>query len=236
MNKSEYNILIVEDETIAIQYLKLILTNLGYTNIYEARSTEEAIKTVKNKNIDLTFMDININGAQDGITCAHLINKQYSIPIIFTSAYNDSQTFIDASDTNIFGYLVKPFEMHDVEATLIVALKRIKNDSNKNINLNMKDDILIKLGEKQILNISKNSFYINNQYIELTKKELDILSILAKNLNHNTTIETLKEKVWDNKNISNSTIRDTISRLRKKAPNLNIQSISGIGYVLKVAR
>ncbi|MGJ0494266.1 helix-turn-helix domain-containing protein [Aliarcobacter cryaerophilus] len=60
----------------------------------------------------------------------------------------------------------------------------------------------------------------------LTKKELEVLDILCKNINKNISYEYLKD-------ISDSTVRDVVSRLKKKLDNINIENISNFGYVLK---
>ena len=67
----------------------------------------------------------------------------------------------------------------------------------------------------------------------LTKKELEVLDILCKNINKHISYEYLKDIVWINKNISDSTVRDVVSRLKKKLDNINIENISNFGYVLK---
>ena len=72
-------------------------------------------------------MDINIDGAVDGIQCSIFLNNEYFLPIIFTTSYADSTTIIEASDTNIFGYLIKPFTPNNLEVTLKITFKRAKN-------------------------------------------------------------------------------------------------------------
>ena len=67
----------------------------------------------------------------------------------------------------------------------------------------------------------------------LTKKELEVLDILCKNINKNISYEYLKDIVWINKHISDSTVRDVVSRLKKKLDDINIENISNFGYVLK---
>ena len=231
MKKSELNILIVEDEIIASQYLLKILESLGFVNIFEASSFDEALAIVKTNKINLVFMDININGSIDGINSARLLNKEYFLPIIFTTAYADSQTINEATDTNIFGYLIKPFEKNQVESTLSITLKRINISFEKN---SLLGNSIINLGENQKYNLETKTFYINNKAINLTKKENDTLYILCKNLNQNISYEFLLEYVWEEKNISNSTIRDTVSRLKRKTPDLNIETIINFGYILKI--
>jgi len=232
MSKEKYNILIVEDEIYSIHYLRHILEALGYKNIYEATSNDEALNIVNSHNINIVFMDININGSVDGITCANNLNEKYFLPIIFTTAYGDSDTITDASDTNIFGFLVKPFEKNDVEASLSVANKIIKNTHNNNQTV-LNTDNVINLGNNQIYNVSKKTLSINNNPTNLTKKELTFLHLLCENIDYYVSYETLKMNIWNNKDVSNSTIRDTLLRLRKKAPLLKIENVSNYGYILK---
>lgn len=235
MRNKKLNILVVEDEVIASEYLLNILESLNFKNTFSATSMSEALEIVKNNLIDLVFMDINISGSTDGIKCAKVLNEHYFLPIIFTTAYGDSQSILEASDTNIFGYIIKPFEKNDIEAALSIALKRIKPliKNNKTI-INLEN--IVEFGNSQKYNLLTQTFYINNIPINLTKKETDILHILCKNLNQNISYETLKEEIWNNKDISNSTIRDTISRLKKKANDLNIETIINYGYILKISR
>lgn len=224
------NILIVEDEIVSSCYLIDILESLGYKNTYDCTNTQDAVNIIKENKIDLVFMDINIKGNTDGIECAKILNKEYTLPIIFTTAYTDSSTVLEASETNIYGYLIKPFEKADVKISLMLAIKKIQNNKPEII---QKSNTIIDLGNEQKYNLTNKTFTINNKTVDLTKKELDLLNIFCKNINHNISYDTLKDKVWENPNISNSTIRDTISRLKRKTPNLNIKNIMNFGYVLK---
>jgi DNA-binding response OmpR family regulator len=226
----EKNILIVEDEIISTEYLKDILNELGYNNIYEATDATKAVEITNNHNIDIAFMDININGAIDGIECAKMINKNQPIAIIFTSAYGDSETIKEASKTNTYGFVIKPFDIKDIETTLTITLSRIENIQKTETK---KDKDIVHLNDNQKYNLSTNTLTIDETIINLTKKESDILYELSNNLNQNISYEILKSTVWNNKDISYSTIRDTVSRLKKKAPKLNINTIIDYGYILK---
>ena len=232
MKNKNLNILIVEDEVISAEYLKDILESFNISNIYDTSNMDNALDIVKKYKIDIVFMDINIDGSTDGITCAKILNEHYFLPIIFTTAYGDSATIAEASDTNIFGYLIKPFEANEVEASLTTALKTIETITNNTKPINKSNENIIELGMGQKYNLLCKTFYINNIAINLTNNELNILNILCNNLDTNISYEVLKEKIWNNKDISNSTIRDTISRLKKKTPNLNITNIISFGYIL----
>lgn len=226
-------IIIVEDEIISKKYLELILKNLGYKNIYTANSSIEAISICKKEKIDLAFMDIDLDGPEDGIHCAMKLNYEYFLPIIYTTGYNDSSTINEVLDTNVFAYVLKPFEQSHIECALLTTFKRIKIERNKIYQLNNDiNDTIIDLGQGQLFNLSKNIFFDNNKYINLTKIELELLKVLIKNINGNTSFEILRQSIWKNKKVGNSAIRDVMSRLRKKAPNLNLHTISGLGYTL----
>jgi len=141
---------------------------------------------------------------------------------------------IEASETNVFGYLIKPFEKNEVQISLMIALKRIVQlNKNKVSKENKNIENIVILNNNQKYDLKSKTFYINNNVISLTKKENEILFLLCKNLNQNISYDTLIEYVWENKNISNSTIRDTISRLKRKIPSLEIETIINFGYILK---
>lgn len=231
-----YNILIVEDQFVATQYLRDILysTNLISTkNIFTSTNSNDAIEIVKEQSIDIVFMDINIKGATDGITCAKIINQHYPIPVIFTTAYNDLQTIQEASESNLHGYITKPFKAGNVESTLLITLKLIRSDSysmKKTPSYNTKETVCI---DEYTYNLHTHSLIKGDVPIKLTKKELQLIDIFFLNINQNISYETFKEKIWNNQDISNSTLRDTVSKLKRKIPELHLQNINGYGYLLK---
>lgn len=234
MKHINLSILIVEDEIFGVKYLSGILKKLGIETLFEANNANKALEIANNKHIDIAFMDININGSIDGIKCANLLNDKYFIPIIYTTAYADSNTIKEASDSNLFSYLVKPFEPHDVEAALQVTLKLMQTNKIGNTQ-NDKDDEIINLGNEQVYNLKTKIFSIKNKSITLTKKEMELIEFFCNNVNQSISYEILKENVWNNLEISNSTIRDTISRLKKKAPNILLENIINFGYILKLS-
>ncbi|MFA7083281.1 MAG: response regulator [Arcobacteraceae bacterium] len=233
----EFSILIVEDEFIALEYLTQILLSFRAKNIFKASSAKEALEIAKNNSIDLAFMDINIKGNIDGIECASLLNKEYFLPIIFTTAYGDTNTINEAKEENIFGYLVKPFQLNDVEASLHVALTTIKRIKELTKTNEIAKTLIktINLGKNYIYHLESKTLTLCNIPINLTKKELEVLDVLCQSINNNISYTYIKEIIWSDKNISDSTIRDIISRLKKKMPHVHIENIANYGYVLKQA-
>ena len=235
MKIKDYTILIVEDEFIATEYLSQILHSFDIDIIFKASSSDEALDIVKNNHIDLVFMDINIQGAIDGIRCASLLNNEYFLPIIFTTAYADTNTINEANEENIFGYLVKPFQASNVEATLNVAISNLKRlEKLTNLNSHTKDlNKSLDLANGYIYSLETKTLSLKNTPINLTKKELEVFDILCRNINNNISYAYIKELVWSDKDITDSTIRDVISRIKKKIPHIDIENISNYGYILK---
>lgn len=110
------NVLIVEDEKIAFEKLKVLLQRIEpQVNILgNARSVEEGLKMIEEaKKIDLAFFDIQI---QDGLSFSILEQMSKSFPVIFTTAYDDYA--IRAFDHHSIAYLLKPIQKQSLEKAL----------------------------------------------------------------------------------------------------------------------
>lgn len=231
MINKKYDILIVEDEFITAKFIKDVLLALNHNVVDIVSYANDAVDIVKKNNIDLIFMDININGAIDGIMCASMINQIKFIPIIYMTAYGDSATIQEARDTNLYGYLIKPFDEHDLEASLNVALTIISHTSK--IVDTKRASTNISLAKDYLYSFETKTLTISGSVVEFTRKEMLLFHLLCLNINQNISYDLLLEYVWDSKEVTHSTIRDTLSRVRKKTPLLNIENIVGLGYCLK---
>jgi len=232
------NILIVEDEFLALEYLKDILSRLGFENILESKNGNDAISLCKNNEIDIIFMDINISGNLDGITCAREINQNKNIPIIYTTAYVDDETILEANTTNIFGYIMKPFNLKDVQSILLTAntfMTKQKQQDNKYKKLlgNKDTKNIVLLQNNYSYNFITQTMKYYENSIHLTKREVLIIELFCNNINEIVHYDLLKENIWQNENIASSTIRDAVSRLKKKLIYLDIKNIVNVGYKLE---
>lgn len=117
-------LLIVEDEMIIAEDMAESLRRLGYEVPAVVPSGELAIAKAADIKPDLVLMDINLQGDMDGIETATRIRADFQIPVIFLTAYADSQTLERAKEAEPFGYLLKPFEDRDLQTTIEIAVKR----------------------------------------------------------------------------------------------------------------
>ncbi len=120
-------ILIVEDELVVAEDIQKILKDYGYIVPKIISTGEETIQYVKKNQPDLILMDIMLRTKLNGIEVAKEISN-LNIPIIYITAYSDSDFIKQAKLTEPFGYLLKPFRERELMATIEMALCKHKMD------------------------------------------------------------------------------------------------------------
>jgi two-component system, response regulator PdtaR len=115
-------LLVVEDEFITSADLQGVLIDMGYDVPAVVDSGEDAILQAGNLRPDAILMDITLRGKLTGIEAAGVIHKQYAIPIIFLTAHSDDPTFQEAIRSEPFGFIIKPYEPHNLRTAIEMAL------------------------------------------------------------------------------------------------------------------
>ena len=109
-------ILVVEDDGLIALYLTELMEKTGY-HVGSASSGEMAIGSLKESPVpDLILMDIGLAGSLDGIETLREIRKQFSIPVIFITAYTSPAILERIREVRPDGYIVKPFMDNDLLA------------------------------------------------------------------------------------------------------------------------
>jgi PAS domain S-box-containing protein len=117
-------ILIVEDEIIVAWDIKENLEKSGHTVVNLALSGAEAIRSATTDKPDLVLMDIHLAGDMDGIAAGDEIYHRLKIPVVYLTAHADEFTLDRATQTDPFGYIVKPFQSQSLQTTIKIALQR----------------------------------------------------------------------------------------------------------------
>ncbi len=133
-------IIIVEDEWIIAADLEDRLSQMGYTVQGKAASGNKALALVAQHHPDLVLMDIRLKGSMDGIQTANIIRKKHHIPIVFLTAFSDTQLLERAKKTEPMGYLLKPVRSRELSTTIEVALHKSKMKQQAEQNRNMLED------------------------------------------------------------------------------------------------
>ncbi|MGC9512376.1 MAG: PAS domain S-box protein [Fidelibacterota bacterium] len=178
-------ILIVEDERIIAEDLRVTLESFGYEVIDIISSGENAIKKAGETLPDLILMDMVLEGEMRGSEAAEIIHRKYDTPIIFLTAYADENTLNMAKASEPYGYLIKPFEERELQATIEMFFYKIDLEQKlESSELRLRslfekahDGIIIIDEHKRILEINEVAIHISGySRDELLKKEYqDIL-------------------------------------------------------------
>jgi two-component system, response regulator PdtaR len=118
----QVNIMIVEDESIVALDLSMRLQKEGYEIVGIAGSSDDAIALFMEQKPDLVLMDINIRGNKDGIETAAAIKKIQEVPLIFLTAFSQSEYINRAKTVNPSAYLVKPFNNDSLHTSIQIAI------------------------------------------------------------------------------------------------------------------
>ncbi len=124
MNKTK--ILVVEDESIVARDIRNMLLGLGYEVTAVVAGAKTAIQKAEETRPDLVLMDVMLHGKVTGVEAAEHIYTQFSIPVVYLTAYADSSTVQRAKKTEPFGYIIKPFEERELQTTIEIALYKYK--------------------------------------------------------------------------------------------------------------
>lgn len=226
-------IIIVEDEEHIIELLKFNLEKEGY-EISVAMDGIEALRKIDLESPDLILLDLMLPEI-DGLEILKRVKMNSStkhIPIIMVTAKGEEIDKVIGLEFGADDYISKPFGIRELIARVKAVLRRTKDINNKNNN-----DIYI-VGDISI-NIEKHEVIKNNEKIDLTLKEFELLKILANNRGKVLSRDYLLNEVWGYDYFGETRTVDVhIRHLRKKIgedeKNIKyIETIRGIGYKLK---
>lgn len=126
------HILIVEDQPALYERLRRTLVKQRFTVDDYTKSYDEAIQRIKNNTPDVVLLDIDLQGKKDGLDLGKILQKEYKIPFIYVTEFNDDMTFLKGLNTNHENYIVKTkprLNIEDVTRAIHTVLhKKQEND------------------------------------------------------------------------------------------------------------
>lgn len=212
-------ILLVEDDEIAASLLHDFLTDCGFV-VDVVFTVTDGISHIKQNGYSLVILDLNLPD-YSGLELLKTIKNHISLPIIITSAYGDTQTKVKAFKYGASDYMVKPIDLEELEVRIWSLLGRyseIKTNEDKNI-----------------FEIKNNYIVFNNNQLELTTIEFEILSILIKHKNQTISRQDLASSL--SKISSERSLDHHIKNIRKKIKDDGknskyLKTEYGVGYKL----
>lgn len=209
-------ILLLEDELMLNQAICEYLKNSGHLvdAFVDGKAAYEHVSNL----YDLLILDINVPN-KSGFEILSLLNEEENfIPTIFISALNDMEDISKAYELGCKEYLKKPFHLGELGIKINQIIKNKSNTSH------------IKFSKNYSYSKTQKILYFNQQAQNLTKKQLQIIHVLALNINMIVDFDTFRAHVWDNADIDMPTIRAEIARLKKILKEDFIKNIRGLGY------
>ncbi|WHY55399.1 response regulator transcription factor [Peribacillus simplex] len=230
-------ILVVDDEQSIVTLLQYNLEQAGYS-VITALDGEQGLEAAVDIRPDLVVLDLMLP-KMDGLeVCKQLRQQKINIPILMLTAKDDEFDKVLGLELGADDYLTKPFSPREVVARIKAILRRSQLQSNGSESSQDQEDGLLKLGELKVFPERYEAFF-DEQQLELTPKEFELLLYLAKNKGRVLTRDQLLSAVWNYDFAGDSRIVDVhISHLREKIEKdtkkpLYIKTIRGLGYKLE---
>jgi two-component system response regulator CssR len=217
----KYTIALVEDEEDLNKLIQTYLKKAGY-EVIPFYNGKDALNNINTK-VHLWILDIMLPNNISGYDIIKEIRKNNEMmPVIFTSARDKDLDKIIGLELGSDDYITKPYSPKELVLRVNNIIKRVySNELNK-----------IKYNDYTI-NLEKRMVLLNNKEIILTTLEFDLLNMFLQNKGKSFSRDEILSKVWgENYYGTDRVVDDLIRRLRKKMPDLNINTIYGYGYRL----
>ena len=220
------SVLIADDDIAICEALERSLRFEGF-KVRSALNGEIAIEEIEKDLPDILILDINMPEV-DGIQVTkYLRSLDIDIPICILSARDEVSDRVSGLEAGADDYVVKPFSFDELLARIHALLRRRSVDDSK----------ILSVGELIVDPLRRSAEYYGRS-LDLTKKEFDLLHVLANNLSLVMSREQLLNKVWGyDFDVDTNVVDVFIGYLRKKL-EINgqeriIETVRGVGFVLK---
>ena len=221
----------MDDEADIRDILQFNLENHGF-NIETAASAEEALEMLSDRH-KLILLDVMMGGMSGFQMAEHLRNAGNEVPIIFLTAKDRQDDLLTGFASGADDYISKPFSIQEVVARVTAVLKRseVREAAAKTVSAEV-----IVLGKVSI-NTQKKTVEIAGETVAFSKKEFEILKLLASNQGQIFSREDLINELWqDAPYVLDRTVDVHIARIRAKLGVCKsyLTNRSGYGYTFNV--
>lgn len=219
-------ILVIDDEEDLVMIIKDTLEINGY-NVLTAYNGFNGIE-MSRKKPDLIILDIMMPDI-DGFSVCNLIRDNVDCPILFLSAKDSEKDKIKGLAIGGDDYITKPFSLKELIFRVKAHLRREKRKSKK------EDDTLLNFKNLDI-DLKGLNVRVNDENINLTKKEFEIVELLALNAGQVFSKDQIYDKVWGYDGLGDTfTVTEHIKNIRSKISSLDkenkyIETVWGLGY------
>ena len=221
------NILIIEDEYSLADAISESLKNEKFNVIIKANG-EQGEDEALTENYDLILLDVMLPGKNGFEILRYLRNQKIKTPIIMLTAKSETDDKLNGLEHGADDYITKPFAMRELIARIKAVLKRTNNIENTDY---------LEYGDL-VLDLKNAKLMCNNNEIQISGKELELLEQLLINKNQISSRESLAERIWGYESDSEyNNVEVYITFVRRKLKlidsKVTIKAIRGVGYKLE---
>lgn len=199
------DILVIEDDPSVRTLVKAVLEHNG-KSVSTADTATEGEESAVEGSFDMIILDLGLPDGDGYEVCKNIRSKNITTPVLILSGEQDTDVKVKCLKVGADDYLTKPFNTEELIARMDAIKRRSEASGQQQLTC----------GELKV-DLLKREFQINNEHVQLTNNEFNLLVYFLKNKNRVITQEELAEKVWDiHFDTQTNYINVYISYLRKK--------------------
>ena len=219
-------ILVVEDDSKIARLLELELKHAGYA-VMVATDGRTGLERALADEVDLVLLDVMLPQMSGLEVVRRLKEERPLLPVLMVTARGDRYDKVSGLDLGADDYITKPFEIEEVLARIRAFLRMrqlVRQDHSEQV---LTYDTLT-------VDVNRHEVYCDGKKVELTRREFDLLVFFLENPERVLTRDQLVEHVWGFDYYGDTNVVDVYVRyVRKKLTGSWIQTVRGVGYMLK---
>lgn len=217
-------ILVIDDEPSIVNLVQAYLKPEGY-EVFTATDGNAGLKAARAFKPDLVILDVMLPG-MDGLELLSRLRRESDVYVIMLTARTEETDKVVGLSIGADDYVTKPFSPRELVARVKAAMRRIQTGSGQGVDGGVLAfrHVRIDVGARQVT--------VDDQPIELTANEFDLLRALAENRGRVLSREQLLEKVWGGEYFGEMRVVDVhLGHVRQKLGNPDfIATVRGVGY------
>ncbi|NWF69659.1 MAG: response regulator transcription factor [Chloroflexi bacterium] len=231
MRANKSRVLIVEDDQSISKLMSDYLTKHGY-EVTAFPDGPEALEHIRTRGLPhIALIDLALP-TMHGFDLSNKLKSMADVPIIFVTSSSDTETIVQGLKKYAEDFIVKPFELRELEARIQVVLARMPS-------LDYASEPVIRVDEFLNIDFAHNRIVLAGKSIGLTPTESILLHVLLRNAGRVVENRMLIARVWPSEDVYEDTLRVHMHRLRRKLeadshhPHY-IRTERGVGYMFTV--
>lgn len=229
MNKTK--VLVVEDEVHICKLISDYMSTHGY-EVTTLPDGPEALEHIHERGLPhIALIDLALP-SMHGFELSSKLKAMADVPIIFVTSTSDTDTIVQGLRRYAEDFIVKPFELRELEARVQAVLARMPS-------LDYASEPVIKIDDHLQVDFAHNRIVLSGKVYSLTPTESILLHVLLRNAGRVVENRMLIARVWPSEDVYEDTLRVHMHRLRRKLESDShhphyIRTERGIGYMFTI--